>query len=121
MPNGFLLEIINDNNSEVTIPFFSLDPLPSGITIHTRNTDYTYAALLSIAQTDGFTGSGIITDDERVSLLTIFRNHQSTQYQFSKILDGLEIFIDGKDNYVSMNFPPMSTTLVQLMPRFDDR
>jgi len=121
MRNGLLLEISNTNNAEVTIPFFREDALPSGLTIFARNTDYNYTALLSIAQTEGFTGSGIITDDERVSLLTIYRNHQPTHYEFSKILDGLEIIIDGKGNYISLNFPPMSTTLVQLMPRFDER
>jgi hypothetical protein len=121
MPNGFLLEISNNNNTEVTVPFFREESLKAGITIHARNTDYNYAALLSMAKKEGFTGSGIVTDDERVSLLTIYRNHQPTQYLFSKILDGLEIFIDGKDNYISLNFPPMSYTLVQLMPVFVDR
>jgi len=121
MINGFLLEISNANNAEVTLPFFKDGPLPSGIDIHVTNSDYQYADLISMAQAEGFTGSGIITDDERVSLLTIYMNHQPTQYHFSKILDNLEITIDGAGNYISLVFPPESTTLVQLMPRFDSR
>ena len=119
MPNSFLLEISNTNKAEVSIPFFREEPLQSGIDIHVRNSDYQYADLLSMAQTDGFTGSGIITDDERVSLLTIYKNNQPTQYHFSKILDNLNITIDGAGNYISLVFPPMSTVLVQLMPRFN--
>ena len=118
MPSGFFLEISNTNNTEVSIPFFREEPLPAGITIRARNTDYDYEALLNIAQKDGFTGSGIITDDERVSQLTIYKNHQPTPYQFSKILDNLDITIDGAGNYITLNFPPESTTLVQLMPTF---
>ena len=121
MTNSFLIEISNTNKAEVSIPFFREEHLPSGLTIRARNTDYDYEDLLSIAQKNGFTGSGIITDDERVSLLTIYRNHQPTPYQFSKVLDNLDITIDGAGNYISLVFPPMSTTLVQLMPRYVDR
>jgi hypothetical protein len=121
MLSGFLLEISNYNNNEVAVSFFREEPLPSGIDIRVRNTDYNYASLLAMAQTDGFTASGIIADEERVSLLTIYKNHQPTAYQFSKILDGLDITIDGAGNYISLVFPPESTTLVQLMPRFDSR
>ena len=118
MPSGFLLEISNANNFELIVPFFRGEHLPTGIDIRVRNTDFNYASLLAMAQMDGFSGSGIITDDERVSLLTIYRNHQPTPYQFSKILDNLDITIDGAGNYITLNFPPESTTLVQLMPAF---
>jgi hypothetical protein len=119
MPSGFLLEISNSNNAEVIVHFFREDPLPSGIDIHVRNSDYQYADILSMAQAEGFTGSGIVTDDERMSQLTIYKNYQPTQYHFSKILDDLDITIDGTGNYISLVFPPESTTLVQLMPVFD--
>jgi len=121
MSNSFLLEITNDNNTEVTISFFKDEQLPLGTAVHYRNTNHHYESLLAIAQSEGFAGSGIVTDDERVSLLTIYKNHQPTQHYFSKILDNLEITLDGKNNYISLVFPPDSTTLVQLMPYFDGR
>jgi hypothetical protein len=116
MINGFIIEVLNNNNNEVTVPFFIEETQPTGISVNSKNAGYKYASLLIMAQMQGFAGSGFITDDKRVSHLTICKNNQHTQHDFFKILDNQGIIIDGKDNYISLNFPPMSTTLVQLMP-----
>ena len=67
---------------------------------------------------EGFMGSGISTDDDRIYKVTIYKNNNPTNYEFHKILDNKEIIIDGLSNYITLVIPPSSKILIQLIPVF---
>ncbi len=119
MINGFVLEVVNENTTEVIVTLFKNASLPNGVRIHSRNSQYDYNSLFQMSIDEGFMGSGISTDDERISRITIYKDSNPTSFEFNKILDNLEIIIDGQTNYISLVIPPSSDTIIQLMPLFN--
>lgn len=118
MINGFELDIINENTEEASVSLFTNKEIPSGVSIIARNADYDYKALYVMSITEGFMGRGISTDDDRICHVTIIKNDNSSTYEFHKILDNMEIIIDGLNNYITLTIPPSSKSLFQLIPFF---
>ena len=118
MINGFVLDIVNENNEEVSISLFTNGEIPTGVTITARNSNYDYNSLFLMSINEGFIGGGISTDDKSISQVTIFKNGTPSTYEFCKILDGMEIIIDGLTNYITFVVPPKSKSLFQLIPHF---
>jgi hypothetical protein len=118
MLNGFVLDVINENNEEVSISLFNNGEIQTGLTITARNSNYDYNSLFLMSINEVFIGGGISTDDESISQVTIFKNGTPITYEFCKILDGKEIIIDGLTNYLTFVVPPKSKSLFQLIPYF---
>ena len=116
MINGFVLDITNENKEAISISLFTGSEIPKGVTISIKNSNDDYNALLSMSMNEGFIGGGISTDDERISQVNIFKNGSPSSYEFHKIIDNLEIIIDGISNYITIVIPPTSKSLFQLMP-----
>jgi hypothetical protein len=118
MINGFVLDIINENTEDITVLLFTNKEIPSGVTITAKNTNYDYSSLFLMSIKEGFMGGGISTDNEHISRVTIFKNNNPCSYEFHKIIDNLEIIIDGQNNYIAIEISPSSKSLVQLIPTF---
>jgi hypothetical protein len=118
MINGFVLDIVNENNEEVSISLFNNGEIQTGLTITARNSKYDYNSLFLMSINEGFIGCGISTDDKSISQVTIFKNGTPSTYEFCKILDGMEIIIDGLTNYITFLVRPKSKSLFQLIPHF---
>lgn len=118
MINGFVLDIINENTEEITVSLFTNKAIPTGVSITAKNSNYNYNSLLLMSINEGFMGGGISTDDERICQVTVFKNNISCNHEFHKILDNMEIILDGRKNYIILTIPPSSKSLVQLMPFF---
>lgn len=116
MINGFLIDIVNENNEDVTLSFFTNQKIPNGVSVTVKNLDFDYNSLLSMAINTGFIGNGICTDDNRIFQAAIYKNGTPIFYEFSKVLNDTEIMIDGLSNYFALTIPPSSKTLVQLLP-----
>lgn len=116
MINGFVLDITNENTEEISISLFTDKEIPSGVTISTKNSNYDYKSLYLMSVNKGFIGGGLSTDNERISQVIIFKNSDPISYEFHKILDEVEIIIDGLTNYFTIVIPPSSKSIVQLMP-----
>ncbi|MBU3714207.1 MAG: hypothetical protein FGM46_04585 [Ferruginibacter sp.] len=116
MINGFVIDIINENPEAIFLPLFTDKGLPGGVTITAKHSGYDYNALFLMAMTEGFTGSGISTDDERIGQVTIYEAGKPNNYEFYKLLENRKIRIDGVSCYVTLIIPPSSEITAQLMP-----
>ncbi len=119
MINGFLVEILNENNEAVSVSLFQPAGIPPGITIHAKGTEHDYHALHHMSVTAGFMGAGLSTDDDRIIHGTIHHDHTQTNFSFNKILDNHPIVIDGKSRFITLIIPAGTKMLLQLLPTFD--
>ena len=115
MINGFLLEIENATLEEQLIPFFKKEQLPEGVYIRAKGTSYDYDSLLLLATSKGFKGTGIMVDDINVNRLSIYKNNEPKDIILNKIIDDIEILIDGGSNYITLVIPPRTNVLIQLI------
>ncbi len=92
--------------------------LPAGLTIKAIHSDYDYKSLSFLAVNEGFIGSGISTDDDRISQVTVFKDSLPQIFKFNKILNNTEINIDGLANYITLVAPLFSKSIIQLLPTF---
>lgn len=114
MINGFILEINNKNGIEYEIPLFRGFTLPDGLSIKTKNGDYTYDSLLLMAKSKNFIGGGFQSDlIKKVNLIT---RQGVLHFDSSVISLDNKIIIDGYENYLSILVPPNNSGFFQLLP-----
>jgi hypothetical protein len=82
------------------------------------NNKFDYPALLLMAKTKGFMGSGFITDDDRIKQIEIYNKHTATLIHFDRIAENKYIVLDGNSDYLRCTIPPKSVILLQLLPVF---
>lgn len=115
MINGFVIEIQNTTKQKRLVTLFQNKELPEGITIRARNTEYDYTALLSMAKTKGFVGSGINIDQK---LEFTLNNGATTETYVTKLLTDKEIEVDGFLKFIAVDIPSDTNVIFQLMPVF---
>jgi hypothetical protein len=103
---------------EVTVSLFTEKEIPSGVVIKAKNSTYDYHSLFLMSINEGFMGSGVSIDDDRICQITIYEDGKPTICDVKKIFDNKEIIIDGLTNYITIIIPPSSGILFQLMPSF---
>jgi hypothetical protein len=118
MINGFVIDVFNETNEPVSVSLFKDMTFPAGVTVKAIHSDYDYKSLSLLAINEGFIGSGISTDDDRICQVTVFKNSLHQIFEFNKIFDNTEIIIDGLANYISFVIPPFSKSIIQLLPTF---
>ena len=116
MINGFLIQISNNSSNAQLVHLFKQAGLPEGITVSISNTDHHYNSLLLEANTKGFMGSGIMTDDEGALQLTIHNDADTENIVLHKLLTDKKIIIDGFSKYISIDIPPLANISFQLLP-----
>ncbi len=118
MINGFVLEITNEKKEDVLVSLFNNELITAGVTIRAKNSNYDYKSLYIMAINEGFSGSGIMTDDDRICRINIYKDSIPTSFEFYKILGDQKIIIDGLFNYITLIIPQSSKLLLQLIPGF---
>ena len=116
MINGFLIQINNNSSNEQLVHLFKQAGLPEGVTVSISNTDHHYNSLLLEANTKGFMGSGIMTDNESALQLTIHNDADTENIVLHKLLADKKIIIDSFSKYISITVPPLTNMTLQLLP-----
>lgn len=115
MINGFLVEVVNTTQDEQIVFLFNEMGLPKGVTVISKGTQYDYPALLSLSKTNGFKGSGIMTDTKSVDSVTIFNENEAVLINLHPLMADRDIIINGTSKYISFSIPPLSNALIQLI------
>lgn len=116
MIKGFVVEISSENEKAQSICLFKNVHLPEGISVSVRHTEHDYMSLTALAQSAGFIGNGINTDEE---LHITIHNGVTAEKLFSKFITDKKIEIDGVSKYIEVVVPPKITIMLQLMPYFE--
>ena len=118
MINGFTIDIINDSTKEVIIPLFNDTSLPEAVSVKAFNAVYDYEALLTMAKTKGFAGSGIYTNYPGTLCVTYKMNNNEEQIHINKMLTDKPITINGTSNYLTVTVPANERIIFQLLPNY---
>jgi hypothetical protein len=118
MINGFLVEITNHSTSAQAVALFRDGGLPEGVTLTTLNKKYDYKALLDMAVSERFMGSGFQTDEKGIREIVLCRGNERTHLPLKIILTDEEMVIDGGENYLRIIVPAEKVVLFQLLPMF---
>ena len=100
--NGFVIVIQNETNQKQLVRLFENVTLPDGVKINLHNSEYDHNLLQTLAQSKGFIGNGINSDQE---LKFTISNGLTTEKYLTKFLTDKEILIDGLANYVEVEIP----------------
>jgi len=116
MHRGFIVEISNNNDIVINLKLFVSDGLVDGVDVKVFNNDYDYNSLLLIANTVGFSGNGILTDNLSIDNIKIVDDKTIDVVKFDKILTDKKIYLNGTTKYICIDIPPKSISLLQLLP-----
>ncbi len=112
--NGFVIEIINSSDDIKKVELFTEKALNEYIIVHTRNNEFQYEDILEIARTKNFRGTGIKIDHDEPIKLCIHNSGSEKQFDFLRFIEEIDVLIDGKDNYISIEIPPKNEFIIQL-------
>jgi hypothetical protein len=116
MINGFIIEIINSDESDKEITLFTDQGLTESIEIRGVNSDYEYANLSLMAKTKGFVGCGISTNYENELQVRYINGLEEETISIDSILTNKRINLNGTSNYLILTAPASSTFVFQLLP-----
>ena len=116
MHRGFIVEISNKKDIVINLKLFVSDGLVDGIEVKVLNSDYNYNSLLLVAKSEGFSGNGIATDNTSIDNIKIVDDETIDIVRFDKIFTDKKIYLNGTTKYISIDVPPKSISLIQLLP-----
>ena len=116
MINGFLLQITNRSSDWETVALFKKGESNPHVDIKTYQTDFDIHSLLFMANSQGFVGGGIKSENGFIEKVTIYTPNAVSKIEFKTFCDLPCVFIDGFANYLSVEVPPLKTGFFQLLP-----
>lgn len=113
MGNGFIVEIINNTNTVEEVKLFS-HTLPKGMLVNSINNQFDFDKLKMAAQAEPFFGNTLTTQSDELIQIEITQNKASEIILLKERYEGIDILIDGKDNYIKIKCPPNDRFYIRL-------
>ena len=113
MERGFIVDITNSTSQAQEVKLFA-GSLPQGVLVNTIDKAYSFDALKTMAQQNGFVGNSITTGFEGGLQIEIVNNVTVEKVMLKGRHESSEIRINGTDEFILVTCPPNSNFYIRL-------
>lgn len=114
MGNGFIVNIINENDVFQEIKLFSSE-LPKGVIVQTLDKAYNFDSLKISVSNKSFKGNSLTTNIDATLKICIVNMDEELDIFLNGRYEGSEIIVDGNNNFIKVNCPPHSSFYIRLL------
>lgn len=119
MENGFIVNIINENDVFQEIKLFSSE-LPKGVIVQTLDKGYDFDSLKISVRDKSCKGNSLTTNFDETLKICIINMGKELDILLNGRYEGPEIVIDGNNNFIKVYCPPNSTFYIRLLSITDE-
>jgi hypothetical protein len=119
MGNGFIVNIINENDFFQEIKLFSSE-LPTGIVVQTLDQTYNFDSLKILFNKNSCKGNSLTTNFDETLRICIVNMGKELDILLNRRYEGPELVIDGNNNFIKVYCPPNSNFYIRLLSISDE-
>jgi hypothetical protein len=114
MGNGFIVNIINENDVFQEIKLFSSE-LPKGVIVQTLDKSYDFDSLKISVSNKSFKGNSLTTNIDATLKICVVNMGTELDILLNGRYEGSEIVIDENNNFIKVYCPPNSNFYLRLL------